>query len=167
MKADPCQNAWWVAGVIEKNYPCLQLLQEFTDPKILPKQYFNIFRNYCQREDFFGIRKLLELKVDINLKQGLNGATFLHSLWYDIDRPSIDMCECLIRNKADVNSRACFGMFPLHYAIFYTQHDVTKLLLEAKADVNLPAPLGDYCREKRKTDMIPLLEEYGTRIHDP
>lgn len=77
-----------------------------------------------------------------------------------------DLTELLIKNGANVNFQDAFGVAPLHGASRTNQLEVIKLLVENKADVNLPTTTGKetplhYAARYNNPDVVKFLLEKG------
>jgi ankyrin repeat protein len=77
-----------------------------------------------------------------------------------------ELTELLIKNGANVNFQDAFGVAPLHGAARTNQLEVIKILLENKADVNLPTTTGKetplhYAARYNNADVVKLLLDKG------
>jgi ankyrin repeat protein len=72
------------------------------------------------------------------------------------------MTELLIKNGANVNHQDAYGVAPLHGASRTNRVEVVKILIENKADVNLPTTSGKetplhYAAKYNNPDVVKLL----------
>lgn len=77
-----------------------------------------------------------------------------------------EITELLIKNGANVNFQDAFGVAPLHGAARTNRLEVIKLLLENKADINLPTTTGKetplhYAARFNNPDIVKFLLEKG------
>jgi uncharacterized protein len=77
-----------------------------------------------------------------------------------------EITEMLIKNGANVNFQDAYGIAPIHGASRTNQIEVIKLLLDNKADINLPTTTGKetplhYAARFNNPDVVKLLIEKG------
>nr|XP_043624011.1 integrin-linked protein kinase 1-like isoform X2 [Erigeron canadensis] len=91
---------------------------------------------YCSENDLEGIKKLLEVKTDVNFKD-IDNRTALHVAACHGFR---DVAELLLNAGAEIDHPDKWGSTPLADAIHYKNHDVVKLL-EKHGAKHLTAPM--------------------------
>ena len=79
-----------------------------------------------------------------------------------------ELTELLIKNGANVNFQDAFGVAPIHGAARTNKLDVVKVLLDNKADVNLPTTTGKetplhYAARFNNPDIVKFLIEKGAK----
>ena len=77
-----------------------------------------------------------------------------------------ELTELLIKNGANVNFQDAFGVAPIHGAARTNRLDVIKILLDNKADINLPTTTGKetplhYAARFNNPDVVKLLLDNG------
>ena len=77
-----------------------------------------------------------------------------------------EITEMLIKNGANVNFQDAFGIAPIHGASRTNKLDVIKILLDNKADINLPTTTGKetplhYAARFNNPDVVKFLLEKG------
>lgn len=112
-------------------YTCLRMLLQRFKPKIV-----DIIHSLVFTGDVHGLQTLSDMKADLTQTIGY-GETALHICSRIKTHHSCDVMEFLIRKKADINMKNPQGKTPIQMATaHYTHMGMTKLLLEAKADVD-------------------------------
>ena len=91
-----------------------------------------------QQHDVAAIRKLLQERVDVNVRQP-DGATALH---WAIHRDDLETARLLVRAGARADAANDYGMTPLLLACTNGSAAAVDLLLEAGANPNLALPSG-------------------------
>jgi ankyrin repeat protein len=79
-----------------------------------------------------------------------------------------ELTELLIKNGANVNFQDAFGVAPIHGAARTNKLDVIKVLVENKADINLPTTTGKetplhYAAKYNNPDVVKYFLEKGAK----
>jgi|WetSurMetagenome_2_1015567.scaffolds.fasta_scaffold24871_1 uncharacterized protein len=82
-----------------------------------------------------------------------------------------ELTELLIKNGANVNFQDAYGVAPIHGAARTNKLDVIKVLLENKADINLPTTTGKetplhYAARFNNPDVVKYLLDKGAKKDD-
>ena len=116
------------------------------------------------------VRYLLQLGVDINVRNFANCTPLLFASW----KGHRDVVQCLLDHGADSDLRDEFRNSPLMLAAYYGHVDVVRLLLEHNADVNtgdtenrtaLHGAIRCYIVKADRTQIVQLLLKHGANAN--
>lgn len=147
-------------------FDCLHVIMDNT-PHIRDFTLKRQLIEYGRRNELFGMRKLIEMKVDIHgdrLGRFVGYAPLIRIL---PKKTNIDCVEYLIRQKANINARLRSGRTALQNAIEgFPQRSsipIVQTILEAKAIIGQiqEQSMLEYCAKNNKKELIPLLQEYS------
>ena len=127
----------WAASVAGKVDVLTLLLKHNADVNSMSDTGSTPLRSACYKTNLDIVKLLIHNNADIKKANYVGGPSLINSV------QSVELCELLLRNGAEVNAQDIKGKTALHYAIQEKRLETTKLLLSFGADPFLESSLKD------------------------
>lgn len=122
------------------------------------------------------VQFLLERAAKVDAPEDGGRTPLRYAAWgsWKHNQASLEVARVLIKNGADVNSRADNGFTPLHEAAMRGSKEITELLLEHGAEASTMVSSGshkgktplDLALQGKHTDIIDILRKHGSKSGD-